>query len=169
MSTTRWLTLALLLSLSSNAFAQAGEDHDPAAILELGGATSYGIHGGWSTGPDVSVEVTPIEKWLELECGVTGLFSRNSTEWGVDLLFKKPWTLSKKVELMIGAGPGWSYTTESGLARNALTGEAVLDLMFWPSTKHKFGWFLEPGYEYAFGHEHEKSFGISAGLLIGIR
>jgi hypothetical protein len=46
--------------------------------------------------PTVAVEVTPIENWLELEAGVTPLFRRDSTEWGTDLLFKKPWTLSKK-------------------------------------------------------------------------
>ena len=51
---------------------------------------------------------------------------------------------------------------------NSVGGEAVLDFMFWPSAKHRFGWYLEPGYEYNFGRGHEQSLGISGGLLISI-
>jgi hypothetical protein len=32
-----------------------------------------------------------------------------------------------------------------------------------------FGWFLEPAYDYSFARGHQKSLGISFGLLIGIR
>ena len=48
---------------------------------------------------------TPIENWLELEAGVLPFYSRNSTEWDTDLLFKKPWTLSPTAEFMFGIGP----------------------------------------------------------------
>jgi hypothetical protein len=44
----------------------------------------------------------------------------------------------------------------------------VLDFMFWPSSKHRFGWFLEPGFDYSFARGHERSIGISGGLLIAI-
>ena len=44
--------------------------------------------------------------------------------------------------------------------------EAVVDFMFWRSAKHKFGWYLEPTYEYNFGRGHEQSLGITAGQLI---
>jgi hypothetical protein len=40
--------------------------------------------------------------------------------------------------------------------------------MFWPSSKHRFGWFLEPGFDYSFAHGHERSMGKSGGLLIAI-
>ena len=109
-----------------------------------------------------------IEKWLELEAGVTPLFSRHTTEWDTDLLFKKPWTLSKKAEFMIGVGPQWVHSTSYGKTTNSISGEAVLDFMFWPSAKRRFGWYLEPGYEYNFGRGHEQSVGITGGLLIGI-
>jgi hypothetical protein len=33
---------------------------------------------------------------------------------------------------------------------------------------HKFGWYLEPSYEYKFGPSHEHSLGVSGGLLISI-
>jgi hypothetical protein len=98
------ILLAFSLLCAGNAPAQRVEK-EPAAIVELGGATDWSItEGGSSFGPTFAVEVTPIENWLELEAGVTPLFRHHSTEWGIDLLFKKPWTLSKKVEFMAGIG-----------------------------------------------------------------
>jgi hypothetical protein len=164
-----FLLLGSLCLCSEVAFAQP-VDKDPVAIVELGGAAGRSLNtGGWNFGPDVAIEVTPVENWLELEAGVTPLFSRHhSTEWNTALLFKKPWTLSKKAELMAGVGPEWVHTREPGARRNSVAGEAVLDFMFWPGRKHKFGWFLEPGYDYNFARGHERSFGISGGLLIAI-
>jgi len=166
---TSFLSLASLFLCPEIALAQS-VDKDPVAIVELGGAAGRSLNnGGTSFGADVAVEVTPIENWLELEAGVTPLFSRHhSTEWDTDLLFKKPWTLSKKAELMAGVGPEWVHTREPGIRPNSIAGEVVLDFMFWPSRKHKFGWFLEPGYDYNFARGHERSFGISGGLLIAI-
>jgi hypothetical protein len=162
------ILLAFSLLCAGNALAQEGEK-EPAAIVELGGATDWSItEGGSSFGPTVAVEVTPIENWLELEAGVTPLFSRHSTEWNIDLLFKKPWTLAKKVEFMAGIGPEWVHATKYSVTTNSVSGEAVLDFMFWPSAKRRFGWYLEPTYEYNFGRGHEQSLGINGGLLISI-
>ena len=165
-----WAASSILCAVS--AFAQqadADQDMDePAAIVELGGAGSRNLKGGSSFGTDFAAEITPIENWLELETGTTPLFTRHSTEWDTDLLFKKPWTLSKKAEFMIGAGPEWIHTNESGAVSNSAGVEAALDFMFWPGGKHRFGWYLEPGYDYSFGRGHEQSLGISGGLLIVI-
>jgi hypothetical protein len=160
----------LLASLFCSGMASGQSVDKDLAIVELGGAAGWSLkNGGASFGPDAAVEVTPIEKWLELEAGITPLFSRHhSTEWNTDLLFKKPWTLSKNVELMAGVGPEWVHTKEPGMRANSMAAEAVLDFMFWPGGKHKFGWFLEPGYDYNFAPGHERSFGISGGLLIAI-
>jgi hypothetical protein len=116
----------------------------------------------------VAVEVTPIENWLELEAGVTPLFGNGAREWDTDLLFKKPWTLSKKVEFMAGVGPEWVHTRQPGMAANSISGEVALDFMFWPAAKHRFGWYLEPEFDHNFGRGHEQSAGISGGLLIAI-
>jgi hypothetical protein len=160
--------LMCLLLFSGNAFAQS-VDRDPAAIIELGAAAGRSLRdGGSSFGPTVAVEVTPRENWLELEAGITPLFSRHSTELDIDLLFKKPWALSDKVEFMAGAGPEWIHTSEQGKTTDSLGAQVALDFMFWPSGKHKFGWYLEPAYEYSFGRGHEQSVGITGGLLIGI-
>ena len=162
------ILMALFFLYSGNAFAQSAEK-EPPAVVELGGAADWNVtDGGSSFGPNVAVEITPIESWLELEAGVTPLFTRRSMEWDADLLFKKPWTLSKKAEFMFGVGPEWVHTKEYGVTTNAFAGEVALDFMFWPSGNHRFGWFLEPAYEYSFARGHERSIGISCGLLIGI-
>ena len=168
--------LGALLCFAGQALAQtaapAGKDagdKESAAILEIGAAGGWSLNGGGSGfGPDFAVEFTPIEKWLEIEAGVSPLFSRHSTEWNTDLLFKKPWTLSKKAEVMAGVGPEWVHTRANGTGTNSIAGEAALDFMFWPFAKRRFGWFIEPAYDYSFARGHERSIGISAGLLISI-
>ena len=168
MNATKAILTASLFLYTGTAFAQSVEK-EPAAIVELGGAANWNVKdGGSSFGPSVAVEVTPIEKWLELEAGVTSLFSRHTTEWDIDLLFKKPWTLSKKAEFMIGVGPAWVHAKKYGVTTNSVSGEAILDFMFWPSRNHKFGWYLEPSYGYNFARGHDQSVSISGGLLIAI-
>lgn len=162
--------MASLCLFCGNAFAQSDEK-EPVAVVELGGAASQSVTGGGASfGPTVAVEVTPIENWLELEAGVTPLFKRHSTEWDVDLLFKKPWTLSKRAEFMVGIGPEWIHARQYSMTTtNSIGGEVVGDFMYWPSIgKHRFGWYLEPGYDYNFGRGHEQSLGVSGGLLIVI-
>lgn len=163
------LLLMVGLALSAgNAFAQSNEK-EAAAILELGAATSWNVKGGAATfAPSLAVEVTPIEKWLELEAGTTPFYLRNRTEWDTDLLLKKPWTLSKKAELMLGVGPEWVHTRQNGTTTNSLAAEAAADFMYWPAKKHRFGWYIEPMFDCDFGRGHERSIGMSGGLLIAI-
>ena len=170
MSTRQSLFFSALFCCGINVSAQSvNKEPEPAAIVELGGAVGQDLKGGGSSfGGDLAVEFTPIEKWLEIEAGTTPLFRRHSTEWDTDLLFKKPWTLSEKVEFMLGVGPEWIHTRAYGVTTNSVGGEVVLDFMFWPSSKHRFGWFLEPGYDYSFARGHDRSIGMSGGLLIAI-
>ena len=161
------ILIAWSLLCCSRILAQSGEKE--IAVIEVGPAASRSLTEGQSSfGPTVAVEVTPIEKWLEIEVGVTPLFRQHSTEWGVDLLFKKPWTLSEKAEFMIGVGPEWIHTNANGVKTNSPAVEVAPDFMFWPSRKHRFGWYLEPSYEFKFGPAHEHSLGINGGLLIAI-
>ena len=161
---------ALVIFAPVSASGQALPEKEAAAILEVGGAGNRAIGGASSFGPDLAVEFTPIEKWLEIELGVTPLFSRNrSAEWNYDVLFKKPWDLSKRMEFMLGFGPEFVHARESGRGVNSVAAEIVADFMFWPGKKRRFGWFIEPAYDYSFAGGHEKSLGMSAGVLIAIR
>jgi hypothetical protein len=159
--------LATLL-LAGNALGQV-EEKDPAAIVEIGGAGEWSLtHGVPSHGPSVSVEVTPIKERLEIEAGVTPFFSRGQREVDTDLLFKKPYTLSKTAEFMFGAGPEWAHTSSAGKSTNSVAAEFALDFMVWPWPKRRFGWYLEPSYGYNFGSGREQSVSVTAGLLIAI-
>jgi hypothetical protein len=162
------MLITFLFACPGNTLAQSAEK-ESAAVLELGGAAARSLTEGHSAfGPTLAVEVTPIENWLELEAGVTPLFRRHSTEWSTDLIFKKPWTLSPKMEFMLGIGPEWIHTNAYGSKMNSVGIEVAPDFMFWSSKKHRFGWYLEPSYDYKFGSGHEHSLGISGGLLIAI-
>jgi hypothetical protein len=148
---------------------EASEGRDPVAILELGAATSWNLSGGAATfAPNLAAEMTPIENWLELEAGVSPFYTHNSTEWDTDLLFKKPWTISPKAEFMLGIGPEWIHLKQHGQTANSIAGELAGDFMFWPTGRHRLGWFLEPAYDYSFTRGHPQSIGMSGGLLIGI-
>jgi hypothetical protein len=159
------LFLTIALSLFA-ARAQAEEkDKEPTAILEIGGAGERSFpDDDRRFGPSVAVEFNIIKDWLEIEAGVSRLYSGRSGEWNTDLLFKKPFTLSDKVEFMIGIGPSWSFTSEG----TKVAAEFALDFMFWPTRDRKFGWFIEPTYSYSFSAGHEKSVGASFGLLVAI-
>ncbi len=174
-----WACLLLLMCLPAPAQMPVGRpsahtehaevDDDPSVIVEVGASTSWNLTGGAATfAPNLAAETTPIEHWLELEAGVSPFFTRNTTEWDADLLFKKPWALSKKAEFMLGIGPQWAYVRQNGRTSNLVAGEVAGDFMFWPNGKHRFGWFLEPAYDYSFAGGHQQSIGMSAGLLIGL-
>lgn len=165
------LVMSVAVTACSQTASQEGRklDDDPSVILELGAATNWNIsEGAASFAPNLAAETTPIENWLELEAGVSPFITRNSTEWDTDLLFKKPWTLSKKAEFMLGIGPEWVHLRQNGITSNSISGEVAGDFMFWPNGKHHFGWYLEPAYDCNFMAGHQQSIGMSAGLLIGI-
>jgi hypothetical protein len=78
---------------------------------------------------------------LEIETGISTLFSPGQTEWQADLLFKKPFTIDEHVEFMIGAGPQLSYATTGGGTK--IASEFAIQWMIWPTKDRKFGWFVE--------------------------
>ena len=111
MTPTKACPLIASFLCSERAVAQSVDqsvDKEPVAVVEVGVAPGWNLKdGGSAFGPTVAAEVTPIENWLELEDGVASEFLGHSTEWGTDLLFKKPWTISETVEFMFGVGPDW--------------------------------------------------------------
>ena len=157
--------LAFLLLLSSAAVSQEPAEQDHALILEIGGASESPIHDGTSNfGGTLAAEITPIERWLELESGITVLSTAKHSELSADLLFKKPFRLSSSAEFMAGLGPSVSRTMGGPERGTALSLEAVLDFMFWPSKR--VGWYIEPGWSVSF-RKREQFLGATAGLLLG--
>jgi hypothetical protein len=160
---TRIFIVTMAAAVAAFAGTAAAEDKEPTAVVAIGGTTEWGLPGPTSFGPSVSVEFTPIRNWLEIEIGAATLLRRGVTEFETDIIFKKPFTLSDTVELMVGAGPAWSYTRDEGIKWGATF---ALDLMVWPWPERKFGWFVEPAY--TINQDHEKSLSVSIGLLIAI-
>jgi hypothetical protein len=165
--------LVLLLAVLATPVARAQsiapdspDDEDHAVVFELGWAADWsrdeGLH---SKGATFAFEVTPIENWLELEFGVSAIRADSVTEVPVDVLFKKPWRLSRQFEFMIGVGPELIHAT--GPSPQTYWGlSSVLDFMFWP--KRDVGWYLEPGYEVTFhGGTAHHGLAMAAGLIIG--
>ena len=72
------------------------------------------------------------------------------------------------MEFMLGIGPEWIHTNAYGIRMNSIAGEVAPDFVYWSSKRHRFGWYLEPSYEYKFGSGHEHSLVVSGGLLIAI-
>jgi len=161
----------LCVSAATAADAQSvlpasAKDEDHSIVFELGWAGSYShVEGFDSKGATFAFEVTPVPDRLELESGVSVIRAKGVTETSVDLLFKKPWTLSKQVEFMAGVGPEIVHATGDEAA--TFWGiSAVADFMFWP--KKNVGWYLEPGYEADFrAGTTRQGFAMAGGLIIG--
>jgi hypothetical protein len=167
-------TLAALISATVlfAASAQAAEKKDKEATveLEIGAATEWAIPGGGAGfGGSVGIEYTLIKEWLEVELEVSPLFGAGRTDWDTELIFKKPFEVSDKLEVMPGIGPAWLYTVSHGQSSSSLGAVAMLDIQIWPTPERNLGWFIEPSYTYDFGREHEQSAGVTFGLLIPIR
>lgn len=142
------------------------EEKEPSAVIKFGVEADRAIPGGAvNVGPTTAVEFAVIKEWLSIEVGGASLLTRGPTEWEGQVIFKKPFDLSKTVELMVGAGPSWSYAK----GETGKTGATfMLDFMIWPQVERKFGWFVETSYTYSLSKDHDRSLSLSVGLLIGI-
>ena len=148
-----------------NSRRQADVDKEPVAILEIGAASNWNIKGGATTSPQPCGRDTPIEGWLELEAGVSPFFTRKSTEWDTDLLFKSRGPSHGSQSPCWAIGPQWSCAKQDRNISNSTAGEVggrFHLLANWQTP------FLEPGYDYSFAGRHQQSICMSAGLLIGV-
>jgi hypothetical protein len=159
----RTAAAAVVAALVMSAGPAWAEDREAGVRVQIGGA------GEWSRdetagrfGPTLALEFTAIPNWLEIEAGLTSLFGSGTTDWSAELLFKKSFDLTDKIELEVGGGPEWKINSKSVAA------EAVLELIYWPTPGRTFGWFVEPSYSYDFGSGHEQSFGLSFGVLVAL-
>ncbi|MGA2816695.1 MAG: hypothetical protein ABSE67_10425 [Xanthobacteraceae bacterium] len=165
----QWAMMGLIAALLLFAGKAQAVEKEPSAEIEIGAAGEWGLSSSlFSFGPSAAIEYTVVKDWLEIEAGLSPLFGKGQTEWGTELVFKKPFSLSDNVEVMFGVGPEWLHKTGSGEHTDTIGGVAVLDFQFWPLPDRKFGWFLEPSYGYDFDRGHEQSLGVTLGLLIPI-
>jgi hypothetical protein len=165
------MTAACLLVLANNLWAQdraappPAEEADHAIVFEFGAAGEWSRGEAFQPGGTFAFEVMPIEHWLEIEVGIAATAAPGHTEMPIDMLFKKPWAISRTFEFMAGIGPEIIHAT--GRAADTYWGiSTVADFMFWP--RRNVGWYAEPGVDVVFQRgERRASFGVAAGVLIG--
>lgn len=142
-------------------------DKEPSFVVELGGVGEWGLQGGNpGYGPHAGLEFTIIEHWLEVEVAFSPLFSKTGVEYESELIFKKPFELSKNVEFLIGAGPEWIHRDNGEVPIDLVVVEATAGFVFalpQPNT----GVFIEGAYAYDFGTK-EDAVRVTTGLHIGV-
>ena len=156
------LVLACLL-VPNQARAEEPERH---YVFGLGGAFTLDTadrSAGW--GGNAFFEMEAIEGWLEIEAGVSVVKVKTGGEVSSDLLFKKPFRLSRRLEIMIGLGPEIVQTFGAGAGLTYYGVEAAIDLMFWPS--QRFGVWVEPTYDLTFRDRASLGFGTTFGPMVG--
>jgi hypothetical protein len=83
--------------------ARADEkEHESSVVVELGGSGEWDVRGGAGAyGPYVALEYEVIEHWLEIETAVAPRFDKGESEVEFELIFKKPFELSKSLEFLL--------------------------------------------------------------------
>jgi hypothetical protein len=153
--------LATVVIGSCCEIAHAGDEKEPAALVELGAAGESEIRGASGFGPSAAVEFSPTKNF-EIEAGVTPLFGgQGRTDWDFELMFRRPFDLSKTLEFEPGIGPTLNGSGQVGVA-------ASTELMIWPWPDRKLGFFIDPSYGVSLAAGHAQSLGITAGILIPI-
>ncbi len=136
-------------------------------VVGLGGAFELDMAGpSLHAGGNVFFEVEVIERWLEIEVGVSLVKAEVGFEVPVDLLFKKPFRLARGIELMVGVGPELVHAFGPGIASRTFFGvEGAFDFMFWPADH--VGFWVEPTYDLVFRDRAALSFGTTLGPIVG--
>ena len=134
-----------LLLVAGGARADEKEkEHESSVVVELAGGGEWDVHGGAGAyGPNLALEFEVIEHWLEIETGVAPRFERGESEVEFELIFKKPFDLSKSLEMVFGAGPVWVHRANEN-PRDSIAGEVSVTFVYWPREEHKLGYFVEP-------------------------
>lgn len=160
--------LSGLDSTRSNAVEKPDADGIPehAVITGVGGATELefgpaSVHAGLSA----FVEYEAVDAWLEIELGVQVLAAEGGVEVPVDLLFKKPFTLSHRLEMMVGLGPEVVRTFRGSRNGTHWGAELASDFMFWPSPHA--GLWVEPTYDFVFRDGISHGLGCTGGAILG--
>ena len=142
----------------------AGPAFAEAAVVEVGASGERDTGASeWRVGPMLGVELAAIEDRLAVEIGVASRVG-GSAERETEVILKKPFQLSPKMEFMLGAGPTWTHASDPAERENSFGATLALDFMVWPSDR--FGWFFGPSWGYAFDSGHDHSLEFSVGLLI---
>jgi hypothetical protein len=158
---------ALALLPAAVAHAGEGEYLEHTVIVGGGGAIERDLaERSTHAGANAFLEYEAIEGWLELELGISLLAIPGGTELPIDLLVKKPFSLTRHLELMIGVGPQIVRVFHPSEGGTFLGVEFALDFMYWPT--RRVGLWMQPAYGFVFrGSGGSSSLGTTAGIIVG--
>jgi hypothetical protein len=146
--------------------ASSPSDEGYLLIFGAGGAGELELAGAGHLGLSAFLEIEAVDKWLETEIGGQVLAIEGGREASVDLLFKKPFTLTKRLEVMIGLGPALIRTQRRPDPDHTSWGlEAAVDFMYWP--RRHVGLWLEPAYEIVLSHGIAHALSCTGGPMLG--
>jgi hypothetical protein len=124
-------SFATVICCTGHAFDQEHAAADHSLVLKIGPALERGLEGKSTiAGAAVAMEVTAIEDWLAVELGATRLSGNGRRANSVELLFKKPFQLSRTAEVMIGLGPQVGRAFSGGVSAKSKSVQFVVDFMF---------------------------------------
>lgn len=160
-----WIALFILACISLPALGEDGAGEHDGSVFKVGPALERNLRSkSTSYGAAIAIERTIVEDRLELELGLTRL-DTNGRELGFDVIFKKPFRLSKQAEFMVGAGPQATRHFSNMERGTTFAVEVVADFMYWLS--EDVGWYAESSYGFGLGKaKGEHTVGASAGLLL---
>jgi hypothetical protein len=139
---------------------------DHKIIVGVGGASELELRErAFHAGGNVMVEWEAVESWLELELSASVLAADKGVEVPIDLIFKKPFRLSRHAEFMVGIGPELVHVSTPTTKATYCGGQIALEFMYWPS--RRLGFWLEPSYDLILRDRATPSVGGTGGLLIG--
>jgi hypothetical protein len=134
-------------------------------VVGVGGAGEAVAGGSFNAGGSAFLEWEAIDEWLELELGVAILSAEGGVEVPVGMLFKKPFRLSRRLELMVGLGPELVIYRQTPNDGEFIALEVAADFMYWAAPR--FGFWIEPSYELTARGEGERSFASTGGVIFG--
>ncbi|HVT09046.1 MAG TPA: hypothetical protein VHO67_16415 [Polyangia bacterium] len=140
------LVCARLIPSAAHASGAApGSQESYRFVLGAGAAAEMESLTAGHFGAAAFVEVEAIDEWLELELGAQILATAPGREASLDLVLKKPFRVTERLEVMTGLGPTVIQTSGAGETRTAWGIEAAVDFMYWPAGR--VGFWAEPAYE----------------------
>ncbi len=159
------LVCARLISGAAHASGAApGSQESYRFVLGGGPAVEMETPTTGHLGAAVFLELEAIDEWLELELGAQVLRTTPGREASLDLLLKKPFRVTPRLEVMTGLGPTVIQSSGAGETRTAWGVEAAVDFMYWPAGR--VGFWAEPAYEIVLSGGLAQAVSCTAGPML---
>ena len=133
-------------------------------VLGAGAAAEIEPPAAGHFGATAFLELEAIDGWLELELGAQILATAPGREASLDLLLKKPFRVTPRLEVMTGLGPTVIQASGAGETRTSWGIEAAVDFMYWPVGR--LGLWAEPAYEIVLSGGFAHALACTAGPML---